>query len=223
MIIPTLIDDNFLTPRECDHVYSRVLFHEDKWVNIKDTDMTAVNTVDTTKHKCHFFGPSVYSLYKNFEVYNEKKTFYNEILSSEFGDIYVKLKDEVSRVLGKPTYYCDDVAYPGFHIFGPGLKDESIKYDYFHYHYDRYPDHFKNIIPYSEVYSFIIPIRLPVAGASLDYNETKKFLYKTGSLSYWHGEVAHKISDFVLQDETDYRITWQIHVAVLKDIAIMFW
>lgn len=222
MTSPAQVNSNFLTEEECKLIFDKLLIHKDKWTPVADTDASKLGDADPLLHRAYFFGVPVYA-FNDVKDYVQAKTLSNEILSNEFGNIYVKLRDAISNSIGIDAYYCDDISYPGFHIFGPGLVDEPVTYNYFHFHTDGYPAQFQNIIPYSDILSFIVAIRLPKTGGSLTYNENDVYQYQQGSLAHWSGKIPHKISDFVLDGPDDYRITWQIHVAVCGQIGIIFW
>lgn len=239
LIPPTLVDSTFLSADECSYVYNRLIHLRDKWVSVRDTDVSDLGNPDYTKHCFNFLGVPVYSFHNNIEKYIEFKNQHNDLLSDDFGNIYVRIKDKISQVLGFDAFYCDDIAYPGFHIFGPGMSDQPVNYDYFHFHRDHFSTDFMSIIPYTETFSFIIPIKLPKNGGSLTYGnkstvanevlskdeviDCQTYEYTEGSMSYWSGNIPHKISDFVLDGVDDYRITWQIHVAVCEKIGVIFW
>lgn len=217
-----LVDPCFLTPAECDHVFQRMLHHQDSWFCVTETCLETPAGVDPGRHRANFFGPSVYSMHSNLSGYQTAKTKYNPILFNEFGNIYTRINDAIDRTLGINTQYCDGAALPGFHIFGPGLESAPVCYDYFPMHQDFFPGMAHNIIPRGEIFSFIIPIKLPQSGANL-LHRNGVYEYTTGSLSYWPGTVPHKIGDFVLDGVTDYRITWQMHVSVSNNRGTIFW
>jgi hypothetical protein len=223
---PELISHDFLSKEQCDQVFNTVMQYKDEWVNIKDTAMNKpTHGVDITKHFANFFGPSVYSMTigdGDISKYLEVKDHYHDILSNEFKEIYDNIAHTISGVLGIPCLYSTEVSLPGFHIFGPGL-DESVDYNYFHYHTDVFPAQLNDIIRSGHVYSFIIPIRLPKSGGGLLYNQDETFQYSEGSLSYWNGTIPHKIAGFTLNGENDWRITWQIHVVVGENFGTIFW
>jgi hypothetical protein len=223
---PQLINANFLDKEKCDKVFNAVMSLKDEWINIKDTAMNKPTPgVDITKHFANFFGPSVYSMAMgngDISKYLETKDHYHDILFNQFSELYDNIAFTVSQVLGVQCFYNSSVAPPGFHIFGPGL-DETIDYNYFHYHTDVFPAQLNDIIESGHVHSFIIPIRLPKSGAALLYNEDEVFHYTEGSLSYWNGTMPHKMADFTLSGEDDWRITWQIHVVVGENFGTIFW
>jgi hypothetical protein len=229
MIAPTLVDLNFLSVDECQTVSDRLLHYKDQWICYKETELSESGNPDPAKHRLGFFGPSAYSFHNNIEKYIELKTHYNDLLSAEFSDLYVRLKTAISRSIGITTFYCDDVSYPGFHIFGPGLENQSVSYDYFGFHQDNFSNQFRSIVPYQSTFSFTVPIKLPKNGSSLTYynagaeNNVRTYEYTAGSLSYWPGDLHHKISDFILDGGDDYMITWQIHVGICGSVGIIYW
>lgn len=231
---PRLITENFLSLQECQHVYERILHHRSKWFNIKHGSMTIVDGVDPDRHSTYFFGPSQWCLFGDLDRYFTLKSEYNKILWEEFEIFYLRLRGAIESTLNKKTSYSNNVAYPGFHIYGPGLANQSVRYNHFHVHPDPFPDAFHGVIPYGRIFSFIVPIKLPAIGGALSYGFTdlsqtssyhgiKNYCYLPGSLSYWHGDMLHKIADFDLNGPDDYRLTWQVHVAVNEDCATIFW
>lgn len=220
---PKLVDPTFLSPGECDHVFQRVLHYRDKWVSIRDTSIPPVPGVDVSQHCASFFGPSVYCLNKDIPRYQQLKSVYNEILVQEFGDIYRRLLTAISHALEADIEYCDGVSRPGFHIFGPGIADRPVDYNYFHNHQDLYPEEINGVIPRGKICSFLIPVRMPAAGACLFYNSNSVYQYTAGSLVQWPGEIWHQIGDFVLDGENDYRVTWQIHVTLNHNRGTIYW
>ena len=79
-----------------------------------------------------------------------------------------------------------------------------------------------------EIYSLIIPICLPSDGGSLLWRTSQEtndkiFKYRVGMLAEWKGNLVHSIEPFTCKNETECRITFQIHVNLLPDKAIIFW
>jgi hypothetical protein len=125
-----------------------------------------------------------------------------------------------------PCVYKENTSLPGFHIFGHGLNAKPVQYNYFYTHQDSFPSNGLQMEGLASIYSFIIPIQNPKSGAKLEYlldGQYKPYRYNEGELSYWEGTLPHRIGYFELDGEDDYRITWQIHVAVQQGKGYIFW
>jgi hypothetical protein len=118
--------------------------------------------------------------------------------------------------------FSQNINHPGFHIHSNETDDEAY-YNSVHYHVDHF--NFYELIPQGKVYSFNIPISVPINGSSLSYvkDGLQTLEYKEGMLGLWNGELKHGINLFKLVDRNDYRINMQFHISVVNKNAYVFW
>ena len=183
------------------------------------------------KNKKHWINRGVFDTFgavcyiDNPEEYINNKNKSNEILISEFADLYETLCDYFGADLNK------DVAYPGFHIFNQWNKDVEAAF-HFDIAYKTLPIYKKS---FSNHQSFTIAIKKPKVGAGLNVWEnininkiSKKELnlysenplvmgkpsyieYDLGKMYLHNGETLHQIANTGgFTDE--YRITLQGHI-----------
>jgi hypothetical protein len=230
---PKTVNKSFLTPGEIQYVKSSLHEIENLWFTINNTTLvnhkSHTENVNPANHRANYFGPSLYSMISDEEHllhYKRVVMKYNDVLQYYFSDIIDRIKREIELTLSVPCEFREGTSLPGFHIFGPGFNDRQVKYDYFYNHIDSFPGKGLMIGGIAEVYSFIIPIQNPKSGACLEYtigNEVHKFPYTEGEMSYWPGKMQHRIGHFDLSGDDDYRITWQMHVAVQRGQGYIFW
>lgn len=214
-------EHSFFTESECTEITNRVLRLRENWVK-RDSFYTlgAASYLDV---------PGNYDQYKN-------KT--NPILQKEFGFVYEKLKIFFQSKLGKPVKF--DLAWPGFHVFE--YKDIPVDVRSLEYlagiHVDTpHKDHNWGDIQINEdtAISFTIPVKIPQAGAGLNYYDIesdcdyinfyaspkefqkqlleakKRIDYKVGNLYCHEFGFLHQISNDFPLTSGDMRITIQGH------------
>lgn len=149
----------------------------------------------------------------------------NKILQENFDFYYTKIKNFIVNYFDTPAeYQHTKLNLPGFHIFGPGLKNKEIAQSHVHFHKDFYNI---NNSSTTQIYSFIIPIQLPKNKKSgllyIENSKEKEIIYNEGCIAIWPGNIDHSIKPFSLNGEDDYRITWQMHVSINNGEIKIFW
>ena len=201
-----IIDDDFLSQQEVDDIKKKVFNNKHLWKFEGSTG---------------FFPYGLYS--KRSEEYLRTVREFENILETNFSDVYNKIQKKVSDIFNVSCNFVNHKNKPGFHIFGPG----PLNYTTVNYHTDVFKD------VWGDIYSFIIPISLPNVITGLEYIDPNKlsnsskilFYKKTGVLGMWDSSIVHCIKPFVLAEE-EYRITIQFHVAINRicpNKSIIFW
>lgn len=229
---PQSVNKHFLFEEEVHYVRDIIFSNKEKWFNINNTSLARLGShisgVDPSVHFAHFFGPSLYSMSSPdyLPKYQKLVREYNNILNEKFERFYVRLKTNIEAQLGVECVFKDNTSLPGFHIFGSGIDGKVVEYNYFYTHIDSFPAIGLDMRGPGEVYSFIIPIQVPKSGAKLEYfidSKLQSYDYSPGELSCWTGNLPHRIGYFKLDGVDDYRITWQLHVAVQNNKGYIFW
>ena len=229
---PRTVNSHFLFEDEITYVKDVIFSNKDKWFNIENTGLirsgSHTNGVNPSEHFAHFFGPSLYSMSSPgyLPKYRQLAREYNIVLNEKFERFYARLKINIETQLGVECVFKDNTSLPGFHIFGSGVDGKVVEYNYFYTHNDSFPAIGLDMGGSGEVYSFIIPIQVPKSGAKLEYfinSKLQSYDYSLGELSCWSGTLPHRIGYFNLDGADDYRITWQLHVAVQNNKGYIFW
>lgn len=139
----------------------------------------------------------------------------NPYLINAFKDVLVLLEMHFSKTYNREICYYDGVALPGFHIFdyeSRGLIG-SI-------HKDSPEEKIPWPMPYSEPFTFTMPVQLPKEGGGMNWvidGDIEYVPYEIGTLYVHDGKVPHQIANHVDIQKGDYRITLQGHGVLLGD------
>lgn len=215
-----ILDKNFLTLEECLLTKNKLLSVKYLW--------------QCTKIKYFNFFP--YGLYSvPFNVYQNNVLLYKSTMLNLFSDLYERIKFKLNELFQIEINYSEKFNYPGFHISNAYEMQNA----------NFHTDDFKNLhllafgkdklyFRSPKIFSFIIPISLPLEGAGLLIRNTflsdRQLLkydsilnYELGMLAIWDGDMQHSIKPFKPTDELDLRITLQFHVAIANNKGYIFW
>jgi hypothetical protein len=178
-------------------------------------------------------------------AYHAKARETNPVLRERFGWLLDRLRDELSRELGVPFVFDEELALPGFHVF---LFHESFTKPVASVHFDlqhkqldwsRWPD----ADPEGQL-TLTLSIRLPSCGAGLrlwpvSFEETARMTkdelkrvvagepelhaYREGRLVVHSGYQLHQIAPAVGMREDDERITLQAHAVPAGGQFVLYW
>ena len=121
-----------------------------------------------------------------------------------------------------------DTSLPGFHVITSSTKFHAV-YDY---HQDadylEYYEDFGTKINYNfdNFYSFTVAIELPKSGGTVDFKTESGLIshqYKIGHAYTWKSDIWHRIGDVILENENEYRITYQGHFIIQADKLLYYW
>jgi hypothetical protein len=211
-----IVEDMFLNKSEIDYVFNFVFDNRDKWFSkhISDNNTPTKNT----------FPIGLYETERSNDLrnlYYDSLTHNRRMFEVVLSHTYEKIRQTVSDIFECDINYHSNFNYPGFHIFSNNT-DSIVKHKKINYHLDG----FSLINDKNDIYSFVIPIRMPFESSGLFYmknNTIKKLKYKEGMLGMWYGKILHSIDNFILKDTQDYRVTMQFHVCLKRDIGYIFW
>lgn len=217
MLLPSVIDENFLDQTECDDIKRKVLLLNKK----KDSD----------KHiSACTLPPGMYT--KNYDRNGISDS--NKVMMENFSVYYEKIKSRLELHYKHPIDFHPKLQLPGFHIFSNN-KDTEGSWNKVNFHQDVFEE-IKRYVKVGTIDSIIIPIELPATGGSLVYNtdrkiddrhtfsieSDKKFIYKKGTMAVWPGNLMHSIGPFSLS-KGEYRITMQMHINLVEAQGTVFW
>lgn len=188
---------------------------------------------------------SPYDVPKDKQGYYNKAKLYNSILREHFGWLYERLAGTLFKHLGEPTFYPDQLALPGFHIF---LGHKAFEQPMGTVHCDKsYMFHWEpsEEINFNNPISFTLPISLPKLGGGmyvwdlqyeevkgLDHQEIEQLAimrknsfhpYKVGKLVLHSGHMVHQIAPGKNLQPDDERITLQGHGLICQDTWQLHW
>lgn len=164
----------------------------------------------------------------------------NDVLRSEFADVYDGLASTLAAALGMPVRYAEDLALPGFHIWlGAGIPREPVTSVHFDLQYLRIVKR-SAYAGATGTLSFTLPVQLPAAGSSLrvwpderspawskrtkgDLPEPVVVPYSPGVAVVHTGHLLHQIGMTPVVTEGDIRITLQGHGLVIDDELVCYW
>lgn len=168
----------------------------------------------------------------------------NPLLGSEFGWVQERILAFFEDLLGERTYFDNQYALPGFHIFKFGGEDRSRERAASKAHFDL---QWMSVIPGQGpggTLSFTIPIEQPSGGSCMEvwtlrYREavqlqvagyeyaqnhpSQRITYKPGRVVVHDGLVLHAIGNSSLPAPKGYRITLQGHGARLAGKWLLYW
>jgi len=154
--------------------------------------------------------------------YYKDSLWLNEILISNFDDVYSKLLSYLSEELKEEVKLSKDLALPGFHIFPSDPKFLSISGNW---HMDH--PHVTLGLGESDPYAFTLPIQLPVSGGGMDWlNEvglSSHLAYTEGEIVLHSGLTPHRIAGIKKYTPGEYRITLQGHLIRRDNTMEVFW
>jgi len=216
IVPPCVIDYNFLSDLEIKKLVDSIFSLRDKWQPLGKNSKNDV--IPTMMLPCGMYS-------RNYQDYQINVVNYRDIMYDNFFWIYGKIKISLEEYFKKNGEFKNTTHYPGFHIFY--LQDLRSNGDYTNtnFHLDGFP-FLEKLLPSSTIYSINIPLCLPKTGGHLLYKVEEgtinKFVYSTGSLNIWEGDLMHGIEPFHL-DTNQYRISLQCHVSLLQDNFYIFW
>jgi hypothetical protein len=225
---------SLLTPGECGEVYARILALRERW------------TPRSPELPFHTLGVASYldAASVGGAGYREKARASNPLLRAEFGALHERLAELLAGDLGDPVFTSDDLAFPGFHVFG---YHQTFTQPMASIHFDQQYEHidFGELGVPSAHLSVTLAIRLPACGAGLRlwpvfYEELAAIpaaerkvklsglepvlhRYAEGKLVVHSGHQLHQIAPAPGMRPEDERITLQAHLARVTRGWVMYW
>jgi len=222
-----------LSPDECAQVAATVLALRPAWT--------------TRSPQSHFFTLGV-NAYMDLAPAQDAVAGYhgrvaeaNDLLRQHFSALFDTLSAGLTRALGRPARYADDLALPGFHIWtAPGIPRAAGGSLHFDLQYLKLLD----VPAYAGAtgtVSFTLPIRLPAAGSSLRvwpdlrypedsarlaaarHREPRVIEYTVGRALVHSGHVLHQIGTTPTVQPDDLRIMLQGHGLLVGDDTVLYW
>jgi len=212
----TILEQNFFSSEEVKDIKNKVLGLRSMWYTPPQDlqrNQVTVNYLATALYTASGIG---------IELYKKNVMEYNPIMFENFSAYYRKIKEVIEDKLKVKAIFSQNINHPGFHIHSNETNNEAY-YNHVHYHTDKFD--LLGLIPQGKVYSFNIPISVPLNGSSLSYMKDgiQTLEYKEGMLGLWNGDLKHGINTFKLVDRNDYRINMQMHISVINKNAYVFW
>jgi len=177
----------------------------------------------------NFLGSPVYPAKQRPGLYRKLRPLSQQYLidtSSTMLSRVLKLLTELHNV--STAEQLTDTSLPGYHVMTSPQKWHRV----YSYHIDRdyleYYEEFNETVPYNfdDFYSFTVVVEVPKAGATVDFkidDQEIKYPYTVGHAYTWKSDIFHKIGDVILDDDTDYRITFQGHFILQPDKLLYYW
>jgi len=153
--------------------------------------------------------------------YKKKQKSINEILYTNFKELYNNILDVLQDKLHERIYLPNNLCYPGFHIFS---SDKSLLTISGNWHED-YP-HETLGLGNKDTSTFTVPILLPESGGGIDCmidNMPIYLGYKEGEMLYHDGTTLHRIASLKKYKPNEYRITLQGHLVRRNRRMDVFW
>jgi hypothetical protein len=177
--------------------------------------------------------------------YREART-YNQILETNFGELYEKLATSLSTTLNDPVVYYNKAALPGFHIF---LAHKAFELPMGSIHMDLQYRSLDWPLPEPldsyPLISFTLAISLPKSGGGLNLwdihhqevdklsqfefsnliqkSEYKFCNYQVGTMIIHSGHQVHQIAPVKNMISSDTRITLQGHALFFDNAWHLYW
>ena len=155
-------------------------------------------------------------------AYHKDSAWLNELLLSNFSEMYEIVIEALSDFYEEPVYLAHDLAIPGFHIFPSDPKFLTITGKW---HMD-FP-HTTLELGDKEASAFTLPIELPVSGGGMDFLDDKGIMshipYKERELVLHSGLDVHRIAGMKAYTPGEYRITLQGHLIRRNNTMEVFW
>lgn len=226
-----------LSEEECQHWKEKVLSFREQWTQRGDAPFYTLGL-------CSYI-----DMYTRPEVYRAEAQANNDFLLQHFGGLLLLLQTALTQSLVAPVEFCEDLAWPGFHIFE---MDETFEIEHARRHYDRqYVHHsWPEGADFERPLSFTLCLDLPASGAGLrlwsihleDTNQQKPLLtaeeftclqelqpfqeesYSTGTLVHHSGHQLHQIGPFQGDAEKgEMRLTMQGHGIQVNGTWWLYW
>jgi hypothetical protein len=176
----------------------------------------------------------------------------NPILTEHFGWLYDVIKGRLEETLGRECYFEPNLALPGFHMwFHPCIfvrPNASVHFD-LQYRHLLWPG--RAGADFGRVFSFTLPLRLPLAGGGLNTWDISQTTYRSlvnegvvatveevvrlkvvemayhpytvGTLVLSRGTVLHQIAPAPRTEPGDARITLQGHGLWCDGRWLLYW
>ena len=155
-------------------------------------------------------------------AYLKDSAWLNEILISNFSEMYEVVLEYLSDFYEEPVYLAHDLALPGFHIFPSDPKFLTIAGKW---HMD-FP-HTTLELGDNNPSAFTLPIELPVSGGGMDCLDDKGIMshipYRERELVLHSGLDVHRIAGMKDYTPGEYRITLQGHLIRRNNTIEVFW
>jgi hypothetical protein len=227
-----------LAPAECLDLELQVKKHRDVWI-------------PRGAQPGHFFTLGAASYLDEPDQYTSRSSEMNPILREDFGWLYTKLTDFLSRRLHAPVGFAENLALPGFHIWEtPAIFTRPLASVHFDLQYLRTWPKDAPGVDFAHPLSFTLPIRLPRLGGALNvwdvtYERYLRFArqldvrltpaditvlldrirhpYTVGALSLHSGHLLHQIAEVDEVFPGDERITLQGHALCAQGEWRLYW
>lgn len=223
-----------LTGDECRAAAGEVLALEGRWTR-RNPDLP-IYTLGTASYLDAASGRAA--------EYRATARATNALLAERFGWIHERLLAALAEELGAPTFFHDDFALPGFHVF---TFHESFTRPLASVHFDLQHQlvHFARVGDPDRHLSLTLAIRLPACGAGLrlwpvhweqleglpEEERTVRLVglepayhpYTAGRLVLHSGHQLHQIAPAPGLRPEDVRITMQAHAARVRGRWLVYW
>jgi hypothetical protein len=232
----SVININLLSSAECQRVSSKVHKLKQSWIAQKsEVPFYSLGSGS------YFHAVSGKLLDNDYYTLLKK---YNPLLQKEFGWLYQRLADILSRQLNAPTCYSDNLALPGFHIFlfHPAFEQPIAKlHRDLQYRQHQWQENQEN----NHHISFTLALKLPKFGGgmniwdlhhhevdklsqpeieSLALSRKKEFYpYQLGTFALHSGHFIHQIAPAQNMQPDDQRITLQGHGTCDRGVWHLYW
>jgi hypothetical protein len=192
----------------------------------------------------YYTGSAIY-LSKSYELYQERRKFYDPKLEPVFSDLYQKLIGHFSNYFNCEVIKPAELAWPGFHVYHGTLMPNGGSI-----HWDRgqhmvVQKNFNEAVDVEEGYSFTLPVELTLgsglriwdirfseetvkqaqSGIKRDLaSEAFSVEYQLGDLYLFNSNFLHQIAPNVNPVTEKRRMTVQGHLLRRLDgTMLMFW
>jgi hypothetical protein len=207
--------------------------------------VAAVDSVPARLRHGDMPGPGVSTIGEAFYRNRERPGYYaacaraeNRLLYRHFGLVHERVAAFFEQRYGRPVVYAEDLAVPGFHLFGfPGAGEFSGG----SWHIDALETQVPSLVArraaISAVVNFTVPFVLPDGGSGLDLEadapgappgrrgggEPITVPYRTGTMVFTETELWHRISGSRCLSPGQRRVTYQGHGVRLDGRWVFFW
>ncbi|WP_439380786.1 hypothetical protein [Amycolatopsis lexingtonensis] len=183
-------------------------------------------------------GEPLYRSRGRLEHYAECARRENRVLYRHFRLVHERVAAFFEQRYALPVVYADELAVPGFHVFG---FDAPGEYAGGGWHVDaletQAPSLIRRAADISAVLTFTVPVELPDGGSGLDLEadvpgvppghhgggEPITVPYRTGTMVFTESELWHRISGSRCRTPGQRRVTYQGHGVRLDGRWIFFW
>jgi hypothetical protein len=172
------------------------------------------------------------------DYYTARARAENRLLYRHFRFVHERVATFFERRYGLPVVYAEDLAVPGFHVFGFPAPGE---YAGGGWHVDALETQVPSLIArraaITAVLTFTVPAELPDGGSGMDLEadvpgappgrrgggEPITVPYRTGTMLFTESELWHRISASRCLTPGRRRVTYQGHGVLLDGRWIFFW